>query len=187
MVLRREDTVAEIIETYDARTIKIRISGINRRDFMTIITEEVDKINSQYEKIKVVKLIPCNCNECRKDPSPHFYVLKDLKRRLEKGQAEVECGKSYETVKVQSMIEEVFNKKLEGEKKRAEKHTHHHYPREIQRDKLFVSYSHKDKQPWLEKVQTHLKVLKNEGLSINEWDDTKIKAGMKWREEIEKA
>lgn len=48
---------------------------------------------------------------------------------------------------------------------------------------IFISYSHKDEDPWLERVQTHLKPLERLG-KINRWDDTRIKAGDKWREEI---
>lgn len=52
--------------------------------------------------------------------------------------------------------------------------------------KIFVSYSHADYK-WLEKVQTHLKVLSLEKDSIEVWDDTKIKSGEKWEEKIKKA
>jgi len=46
------------------------------------------------------------------------------------------------------------------------------------RDKVFISYSHKDKK-WLDRLQTTLKPL-----PISIWADTQIKAGAKWSEEI---
>ena len=52
------------------------------------------------------------------------------------------------------------------------------------RDQVFISYSHKDRE-WLEKLQTMLKPLVRKKLAV--WDDTKIKAGAKWKDKIKGA
>lgn len=52
------------------------------------------------------------------------------------------------------------------------------------RDKVFISYSHKDKK-WLDRLQTMLMPLvQKEAVII--WADTQVKAGAKWKDEIEK-
>jgi len=51
-------------------------------------------------------------------------------------------------------------------------------------DQIFISYSHKDNE-WLERFQVMLKPLtKNQSFIL--WDDTLIKPGIKWKEDIEK-
>jgi len=50
---------------------------------------------------------------------------------------------------------------------------------------VFISYSHKDRR-WLERLQVNLKPLIREG-RIDLWDDTRIRPGDQWRQEIERA
>ena len=53
------------------------------------------------------------------------------------------------------------------------------------RTKVFISYSHKDAK-FMERFQVHLEPLERAGV-LERWDDTRIRTGERWQEEIEKA
>jgi hypothetical protein len=54
-----------------------------------------------------------------------------------------------------------------------------------QRMKLFISYSHADKE-WLERLKRHLTPSIRDG-KLDSWDDTRIRTGDDWRQEIRTA
>jgi translation initiation factor 1 (eIF-1/SUI1) len=103
------NTRAEVIENYGKREIKIRVSGKNKRDLLTIVTHELDKIHNSYKRLadKYQKLIPCNCNTCKGSQDPHFYEFANLKRRYENRKYTVECDISYEDVDVLGLIDDI--------------------------------------------------------------------------------
>jgi len=100
-----------VIEYYGKREIKIRVSGRHKRDLMTIVTHELDKIHDSYKRLKYNKLIPCNCHTCKDSQEPHFYKLENLRNRLAKQKYDVECDISFEKANVLSLIDDVMDRK----------------------------------------------------------------------------
>ncbi|MEM9276899.1 MAG: COR domain-containing protein [Cyanobacteria bacterium P01_F01_bin.143] len=80
VILNKDNTKAEIIEKYSLREIRIRVVGANKRDFMTIIAHEIEKINNSYKRLKYQKLIPCNCTRCKNLCFTHKSLKKDGKK-----------------------------------------------------------------------------------------------------------
>jgi hypothetical protein len=56
---------------------------------------------------------------------------------------------------------------------------------QLTRPKVFISYSHKDRR-WLDRLLVHLKPIEREG-RFDLWDDTKIAAGQRWKDELRDA
>lgn len=53
------------------------------------------------------------------------------------------------------------------------------------RTKVFISYCHQDRA-WLERLRVHLRPMERAGI-VRRWDDTVLKGGQNWRDEIRKA
>lgn len=53
------------------------------------------------------------------------------------------------------------------------------------RTKIFISYSHRDRD-WLDRLRIHLRPLE-QTYKLDIWDDTRIKPSSKWREKIKQA
>jgi hypothetical protein len=111
VLLKRDKTSAEVIETYDRREIKIRLSGSNKRGFLEVITDKLDEIHASFNQLKVKKLIPCNCDVCKDSQNPHFYDLNKLRERLANRKDNIECDKPpYNQVKVLSLIDDIIGR-----------------------------------------------------------------------------
>ncbi|BBC27036.1 COR domain-containing protein [Pseudanabaena sp. ABRG5-3] len=104
------NTRAEVIENYGKREIKIRVSGKNKRDLLTVVTHELDKIHNSYKRLadKYQKLIPCNCNTCGGSQNPHFYPFDTLQEFLSDRQLEIQCQKKpYKMVNVRGLLDDI--------------------------------------------------------------------------------
>ncbi len=93
------------------REIRIRVVGNNQRNFMTIVTHEIDKINDSYKRLNYQKLIPCNCEACKNSQNPYAYELNQLLERLANKKFTIECGKppSFNEVQVLGLIDNAID------------------------------------------------------------------------------
>ncbi|WP_293063221.1 COR domain-containing protein [Okeania sp. SIO2B3] len=117
VILKKNRARAEVIEYYDKREMKIRISGQQKRDLMIIVTHELEKIHSSYNnRLKYHKLIPCNCAGCQNIQNPYFYNFSELKERINYHNYTIECGKPpYHKVNVLSLIDDAIDRSRDEE------------------------------------------------------------------------
>jgi len=143
----------------------------NYDDYESILSEILINVLKRKKKInKEIKLMKSKLKEFqdqlsnqKAEPDKIRIELKEFLTSMEKA----------EEVKEAKKLEDFKADKLEL-----------HIPSE--KNVIFISYSHADKDPWLKRLQTYLKPLEKEGI-IHRWDDTLIEPGQNWFNEIKRA
>ena len=112
VVLSKDQAQAEVIEyyRYHKGEIRIRVSGKRKRDLLVTVRHELDKIHSSYERLKYKILVPCNCQACKGNQTPHFYPLQVLYKFIDDKQTEIQCQNSFQMVNVRGLIDDVVFK-----------------------------------------------------------------------------
>ncbi|WP_086688381.1 COR domain-containing protein, partial [Nostoc sp. T09] len=107
VVLSKDQTRAEVIENYNLKEIKIRVTGNRKKELLAVVTHELEKIHKSFERLQYDTLVPCNCKECEGSLTPYSYELDKLYKRLKAGRYQIECENSYEIVDVRRLIDDV--------------------------------------------------------------------------------
>lgn len=116
VIINKDGATAEIVEHYHNRRIAIRIVGQNKRDLMSVIRYEFEKIHAIYHRLNYSELVPCNCASCQNNDSPHFYDLKELLERIQNKKDKIECRKKpYNMVRVRDLLDDILGGEFEGE------------------------------------------------------------------------
>jgi hypothetical protein len=107
VVLEKDRTYAEVVEYYGKREIRIRVTGMHKKELMTIVVHELDQILNTYKRLKYDKMIPCNCNNCKVHGEPYFYRHEQLQNFIEKRLDEIQCGETGNMVSVRGLIDDI--------------------------------------------------------------------------------
>jgi internalin A len=109
VVLNKDRTRAEVVEyyRYHKGEIRIRIFGAHKRDLLTTIRHEFEKIHRSYKRLRFSTLVPCNCEICKGNQRPHFYPLQVLYKFLEDKQSQIQCQISYQMVKIRGLLDDI--------------------------------------------------------------------------------
>jgi tetratricopeptide (TPR) repeat protein/GTPase SAR1 family protein len=186
VLLEYANTHALLQEKYFERKISIILAGENKAFLLEEIHKTFREIHANFQNIVVRRMIACNCPRCRESDDPQFYEVAVLeRRRRETPKKTVECHKSYNDIKIDSLLADVIS---HGKKGRTEEEriTPHIVPSgESGGKRLFISYSHSDDH-WLKRLKVYLKPLERY-CNIDIWDDTQVKVGDRWKKEIESA
>ena len=144
VVLKRNNTQAEIVSLYAAQKIRIRVKGKENKSFLDIIIEEFEKLHAQFEGIKVDKKIPCICPTCQGVDwkGKEYFKYEDLKRAYHNNVSEIQCRISFQLVNVHRLINETLVVK--------------------QIEKLFFEKKHVFIKPSIDKAALKALIIKNE-------------------------
>jgi internalin A len=169
VVLQRSKTRAEIREIYGEKRVEIRLNGEECKEFLVIINDEIDQLCKTYNNLPYEKKIPCICSTCRerdknlgvakedlereKMEQPFFYTQSNLMRRLKEKEYRVQCEISFEYLKVQDLLDNIYRT---HELSKYDKHD------EKRKLKVFISYS-KDNHGQIETFVKYIKPLEKSG------------------------
>jgi len=114
-VLNYESSKALITNNEVLKTLDIIVIGLQKRDLLTIIRNELSKIYLDFnmeENKDIFEEIPCNCDYCQiSDP---FYFRHDVLRNfLTKDKSHIDCHKSALSVEINKMLSLYRNTKPE--------------------------------------------------------------------------
>ena len=116
VVLNKHQTRAEIIENHNQREIKVRVSGNRKKELLTVVTHELEKIHRSFERLQYQTLVPCNCQKCVGSENPYSYPLDELHDFLKDGDYQIQCRKSRKMVDVHRLFEDVNLSPIENNK-----------------------------------------------------------------------
>lgn len=169
---------AQVLTREGKKNISFRIQGDleERRIYMSMLDDALDKLHAETPGIKAERKIPCICAGCRAEPEPYFFKRSDLNRFKEKGWLTIQCLQFGDSMEVEKLLGNVFAspKNPNFEESGPEE------PETAKTLQIFLSYSHayrEQSQLFFDDFRAYIKI---PGLDIQVFDDHEIPLGADW-------
>ncbi|MDM8525867.1 COR domain-containing protein [Desulfococcaceae bacterium HSG8] len=95
-----------------SRTAVIRVRGIGKREFLSVIRSHFDALHKSINKIRVAEKVPCICcHECE-----HRFDYRVLSEFERKNKPTITCESSIEDVSVAGLLNSIENSEIRREK-----------------------------------------------------------------------
>jgi internalin A len=116
VILKYDETYALIKEKYFENKITVELHGQNKREFLFYIRKTIHEIHSDFNKLNVKEMIPCNCEYCSTSDCPHFYEFSLLRRYESSDIPKIRCDISLQEVNVFNLTLDIAKQSLSQEK-----------------------------------------------------------------------
>ncbi|MGL4363896.1 MAG: COR domain-containing protein [Bacteroidales bacterium] len=124
VILKQDETRAEIVEVAGQGILRIRIEGKYKRELMYLVVSELDTLNAGYDfakteeekrtgKAKVEKKVACNCEKCRDSNIPHLFLYDDLTGAKDNGLESLPCMLTFKPVNLDNLLNGTFLQTIE--------------------------------------------------------------------------
>ncbi|MEM9821243.1 MAG: COR domain-containing protein, partial [Bacteroidota bacterium] len=158
---------ANVILDKDSQKIEIEISGERRREFLSIIRTTLKAINKAFTNLEMREWVPLPDKMGDKESLVDYQELIGLEEFKQEYYTSGVLKKQYKVLALLNGVEKSMSlRKIKG----------------YDPIKIFISYSHKDRE-YKEELEKHLMPLVRMN-SAHVWTDGAIQAGQPWEKEI---
>ncbi|MCT4006358.1 leucine-rich repeat domain-containing protein [Elizabethkingia anophelis] len=107
VILNYENSRALVVSSPIYKTLEINCIGIQKRDLLSIIRNELTKMFKDFNIIEsedYFEEIPCNCDLCQTQSEPYYFKNVTLKNFIQKDKSTIECHDSASTVNIFNLL-----------------------------------------------------------------------------------
>ncbi|WMX17172.1 COR domain-containing protein [Aureispira sp. CCB-E] len=104
-----DSTFAEVTEDFVDRKINIRISGLHKRNALSVIRKKLKEINFSFKKLSVIEEIPCGCKLNTEEGKPFFFPRNNLENFKENNHKTIQCHTCSKNLTVLQLLDSVLS------------------------------------------------------------------------------